>query len=202
MTVDHFCNGDATYNVTNNNYDGLKALLRALPDLVQLCRDNDPLRRFLIVILEQLVNLGNQSHSAEAGPKKDPEVVVNESLRQEIIQYARKVCVRLADDWKGGFEKLWIEILKKKAVSDVIYRVGKQQGTNFNRNLVANILYYIDRYGAYSTHYNAAAMAVSLEGDKDSSIRAALKKEPPADIVECLDRILKDWIHCRQNKKC
>ena len=202
MTVDHFCNGDTTFNVTNNNNgDVLKDLLRVLPELVQLCRDNESVRFFLVGILEQLVNLGNPSPSAELGPKKAHDAAVNEIIRQEIIQYARKVCVHLADEWKSDFDKLWIEILGKKVVTDAIYRVGKQQGTNFNRNLVAHILYYMDRYGAYGKRYNAAVIANYLEGSKDSSIRAALKKEPPVDIVECLDRILRDWGYCRQDKK-
>ena len=189
MTVDHFCNGDTTFNVTNNNNgDVLKDLLRVLPELVQLCRDNEPVRFFLVGILEQLVNLGNPSPSAELGPKKAHDAAVNEIIRQEIIQYARKVCVHLADEWKSDFDKLWIEILGKKVVTDAIYRVGKQQGTNFNRNLVANILCYMDSLGVFGNSYNAASMAMALEGSKESSIRAALRKAPSAEIVSRLNR--------------
>ena len=82
--------------------------------------------------------------------------------------------------------------MNKKVISDAIYRVGKQQGTNFNRNLVANILYYMSRHGAYGERYNAAAMAYRLENSKDSSIRAALKKDPPADIMKALDRYIEE----------
>lgn len=202
MKVDYFCNGAATYNVTNNNnHEGLSEILSALPDLAQLCKDNVFLRRLLIAFLEQLLDYEKPCPSAEPKPKKAPDVAVNELIRQEIVRYASKVCVHLEDGWKSGFEKLWIEILNKKAVSDVIYRVGKQQGTNFNRNLVANILYYMDRYGAYGKRYSAAAMAMVLEGDKDKSIRAALKKEPYTEITECLDSLFKERGFCLQNKK-
>ena len=193
MTVDHFCNGDTTYNVTNNNNcDSVRDLLRTLPDLVQSCKDNEPLRQLLIAFLEQLVRLGNQRPSAAPEPKKAPGVAGNESTRKEIIEYACRVRSLLSEGWRNRFDKIWDDLLSKKVISDGIYRVGKQQGTNFNRNLVATILYYMDRYGAYGESYNAAAMAYRLENSKDSSIRAALKKDPPEEIMKVLDRYFKE----------
>lgn len=113
---------------------------------------------------------------------------VDENIRKEIIEYACKVRYHLADEWKSRYENMWNDILDLDVVSRDIYKVGKQQGTNFNRNLVANILCYLDGLGVFGNSYNAASMAMALEGCKESSIRAALRKAPSAEIVSRLNR--------------
>lgn len=70
----------------------------------------------------------------------------------------------------------------------LIFNPGKQQDTNFNRNLVANIIHYLDGRGVYKDNYNAALFAQILEGDKDHSVRSALGKYPSEDIVSRLNR--------------
>ena len=194
-SVGQINNGDTTYNVTNNNSVGLMDLVCALPDMVQRSRDNETLRQFLIAILQQLLTILTQmGRTAPAAPAQQsaPGNPVNESARKEIVAYACRVRSLLAEGWRNRFDKIWDDLLNKKVISDAIYRVGKQQGTNFNRNLVANILYYMSRHGAYAERYNAAAMAYRLENSKDSSIRAALKKDPPADIMKALDRYFEE----------
>lgn len=195
-SVGQINNGNTTYNVTNNNNSvGLNELLCALPDMVQSSKDNETLRLFLIAILQQLLTILTQmGRTAPAAPAQQsaPGKPVNESARKEIVAYACRVRSLLAEGWRNRFDKIWDDLLSKKVISDDIYRVGKQQGTNFNRNLVAHILYYMDRYGAYGDRYNAAAMALRLENSKDSSIRAALKKNPPADIMKALDRYFEE----------
>ena len=195
-SVGQINNGNTTYNVTNNNNSvGLNELLCALPDMVQSSKDNETLRLFLIAILQQLLTILTQmGRTAPAAPAQQSasDNPVNESARKEIVAYACRVRSLLAEGWRNRFDKIWDDLLSKKVISDTIYRVGKQQGTNFNRNLVAHILYYMDRYGAYGDRYNAAAMAFRLENSKDSSIRAALKKDPPADIMKALDRYFEE----------
>lgn len=195
-SVGQIYNGNTTYNVTNNNNSvGLNELLCALPDMVQSSKDNETLRLFLIAILQQLLTILTQmGRTAPAAPAQQsaPNNAVSESARKEIVAYACRVRSLLAEGWRNRFDKIWDDLLNKKVISDAIYRVGKQQGTNFNRNLVANILYYMSRHGAYGERYNAAAMAFRLENSKDSSIRAALKKNPPADIMKALDRYFEE----------
>ena len=128
-----------------------------------------------------------------------PYTPADVNVRKEIIRYVLQVRTYLAKEWRRRFEKDWNDILDMKVVSDAIYKVGKQQGTNFNRNLVANILYYMDGLGAFGKHYNATTIAMSLEGDKDSSVRAALRKFPVAAIVSRLDRHYADVIQFRKS---
>ena len=108
-------------------------------------------------------------------------------LRSEILAYVSHLRTFLADGWKGKYQQIWEDILDLDAVSASVYIPGKQQGTNFNRSLVANIIHYLDGRGAYGTGYNAARFAECLEGDRDHSVRSALGKDPADDIVSRLN---------------
>jgi len=76
-----------------------------------------------------------------------------------------------------------------------VYDAGKQWGTNFNRNLVANILYHLRTRKIYAMvykdNYNAAALARALEGNEEHSVKHALRDEPPMDVREAMDRMMK-----------
>lgn len=110
-------------------------------------------------------------------------------IRAEILTYVSGIRPYLSDNWKSRYMQVWNDILDLDIVAQTVYKPGKQQGTNFNRNLVANIIYYLDQQGAYSSKYSATAMAVALEGAKDHPVRAALGSLPPADITSRLNRM-------------
>ena len=109
-------------------------------------------------------------------------------LRVEILEYANRLRTFLADEWKGRYRKTWESILDMEVVAKSVYTPGKQQGTNFNRSLVANIIHYLQGKGAYGENYNAARFAEQLEGEREHSVRSALGKDPSDEIVSCLDR--------------
>ena len=54
-------------------------------------------------------------------------------------EYVNRLMPVVAPDYKEDYSKIWLDILEEEAVSSVIYNRGKQQGTLFNRNLVAQI---------------------------------------------------------------
>lgn len=110
-------------------------------------------------------------------------------IRTEILNYVSCIRPYLSDSWKSRYMQVWNDILDLDIVAQTVYNPGKQQGTNFNRNLVANIIYFLDQQGAYSSKYSATTMAVALEGDKDHPVRAALGSLPPADITSRLNRM-------------
>lgn len=118
-------------------------------------------------------------------PEQDEDIT---PIRKEILNYVSCLRPYLKDEWKSRYMKVWEDILDIQVIADNIYKVGKQQNTNFNRNLVANILFYFGDKGAYKEKYNASAMAEALEGDKDHSVRAALGKKPEDNITSRLDR--------------
>lgn len=110
------------------------------------------------------------------------------SVRSDILAYVNRLRNSLADEWKSSYHKTWEAILDMEVVSRLVYNPGKQQGTNFNRSLVANIICYLSGKGVYGKDYNASHFAEHLEGDKDHSVRGALGRYPSDDIVSRLDR--------------
>ncbi len=131
----------------------------------------------------------NSDHSAKTEKRGGQEDVVDTAtIRQEILTYVSCLRPLLSDEWKSRYLKVWEDILNLDIVAAIVYEPGKQQGTNFNRNLVANIIYYLDGQGAYKDKYNATTMTFKLEGDKDHSVRSALRNNPPAEVVSRLNR--------------
>ena len=119
---------------------------------------------------------------------KNHDVADKSAIRTEILAYVNKLRRYVNDDWKNRYTKIWEEILDLEIIAQEVYTPGKQQGTDFNRNLVANIIHFLDSQKAYKETYNASTMATALEGDKDHSVRAALGKDPSPAITSRLKR--------------
>ena len=128
------------------------------------------------------------AEAVERHAEKQDDRIDTTPIRSEILNYVSCIRPYLADDWKSRYMNVWEDILDLDIIASQVYKPGKQQGTNFNRNLVANIIYYLDSCGAYKDKYNASTMTVALEGDKDHSVRSALGSNPPADVVSRLRR--------------
>lgn len=121
----------------------------------------------------------------------DPKVI-----RPEILKYVSRVLPLLHEEAKGYFMRLWDDILNLPEVETKVYNPGNQMGTIFNRDLVANILYHLRIHRIYKVvyrdDYNGAALCEALEGDRDHSVKHALRDEPPFDVREAVDRLLKE----------
>lgn len=131
-----------------------------------------------------------------AGQPPHSETVDIMPVRAEILNYVSRVRPLLTDGAKGMFMKMWEDFLTLPAVKSKVYNPGKQWGTNFHRDLVANILYYLRSRKIYKVvykdNYNGAAMAEALEGDRDHSVKHALRDEPPMDVRDAVDKLLKE----------
>ena len=116
------------------------------------------------------------------------------SIRQEILNYVSRLRPYLVDEQKSGYLKLWGEILDLNIIAGEVYNPGKQQGTNFNRSLVANIIYYLVMKGFFGDEndYNSSQFAVALEGSAERSVRAELRMLPADDIISRLDLVLEN----------
>ena len=117
-------------------------------------------------------------------------------IRPEILKYVSRVLPLLHDEAKGYFMHMWDDILNLPEVEAKVYTPGNQMRTIFNRDLVANILYYLRTRKIYKVvyrdNYNGAAMAEALEGDREHSVKHALRDEPPLDVRKAVDRLLKE----------
>lgn len=118
-------------------------------------------------------------------------------IRKQILSYVSLLSGQVADKWKHNYMKLWNGILDLDAVSAKVYEPGKQQKTNFNRNLVANIIYLLGSDGrikdpVYAV-YNASLFTELLEGDKDHPVRAELRKSPPENLCSRIEKYIETF---------
>ena len=132
--------------------------------------------------------------SRKAQPTADKEASKADLLvrRGEIMQYVGNLKQYVAQEWKNRYESIWASILDIVEVAAVIFEPGKQKDTTFNRNLVANIIYIMCRFGII-TETNATKLTESLEGNKDHPVRAQLGKAPEDKVIRSkVERLLKE----------
>lgn len=117
------------------------------------------------------------------------------AIRNEILAYVSRVEPLLVDNAKSDYKKVWNDILDLREVEALVYKPGKQKGTNFNRDLVANILYFLRNWKiyrvVYKQDYNGAALTEALEQDKEHSVKHALRDDPPQPIQEAITAMMK-----------
>ena len=143
---------------------------------------------------------GSREKEAESLKKKnasktikgmmDQDMICTTPIRTEILNYVSCLRPHVLKDKRDRYMQLWDGILCLPVVEKEIYDPGKQQDTNFNRNLVANIIHYLDRFDFYEEVYNAAAFTYALEADKEHSVRRALAKDPPDEIAHAVKNFL------------
>ena len=98
--------------------------------------------------------------------------------------------VYVSKEWQDKYEGLWKQILELPAVAEKIYDKGRQQGTTFNRNLVANILHLMVEKKVLALTANATKMAEVLEGDANASVRAKLGEMPEKKIMDAVGELI------------
>lgn len=145
-------------------------------------------------------------HGEESAPAKkkkgpdsihdmlDQDMISTEPIRKEILNYVSCLRPHVAKDKRDRFMQLWDRILDLPDVEEELYDPGKQQNTNFNRNLVANIIHYLDRFGFYDSIYNAAALTYALEADKEHPIRRALGQYPSAEVADAVKVLVEELL--------
>lgn len=134
---------------------------------------------------------GDKKGSVRASEDKD--TIDTTPIREEILNYVSCLRPQLKDEWKSSYMKMWNGILDLDVIAGAVYKTGKQQDTNFNRALVANIIHYLDSRHIYKEAYSPTAMAIALEGDKDHSVRGPLSKDPSEDVISRLDRFFETF---------
>lgn len=113
-------------------------------------------------------------------------------IRTEILNYVSCLRPHVQKDKQARYMQLWDKILDLPEVEGQVYDPGKQQGTNFNRNLVANIIHFLDYFDFYAEVYNAAAFTFALEADKEHSVRAALGTDPSERVKIAVENLVKE----------
>lgn len=136
---------------------------------------------------------GSEKMTTSRQQPKDVDNIDTTPIRTEILNYVSCLRPLLKEEWKSCYMKLWEGILDLDIIEEQIYHPGKQQGTNFNRSLVANIIHYLGSKGINKDDYNATTVTVALEGDKDHTVRNSLGKDPAPDIISRLNRFFETF---------
>lgn len=144
---------------------------------------------------------GNAAMAEAAGGKKIGAMTLREMLkkglidktniRKEILQYVSRIRSKLKGTMDKKYEALWGKIVEHEVFAIELYDPGKQQCA-FNRNLVGNIIHYLDSKGFYEEPYSAAAMTRALEGDDQHPVRSALGKDLDSKYMKVVDEILEE----------
>lgn len=121
-------------------------------------------------------NYGEKQKAAPSAdkPLQDAE---RDQRKAEIMEYVLRLTEHVAQEWKNRYESTWQKILALPEVEEQVYEPGKQQGTTFNRNLVANIIYIMCKAKVFSTT-NATRLTVTLEGNGEHAVRNQLGIAP------------------------
>ena len=116
--------------------------------------------------------------SYESAKKK--ETVAAIGLRQSVMDYVNRLMPVVAMDFREDYANIWKDILEEEVVSSVVYERGRQKGTVFNRNLVAQISRMMLLDGIIIKGTNDVAMAELLEPEKgkDHPVRNQLGLTP------------------------
>ena len=92
------------------------------------------------------------------------------SVQKEIMNYVSCIRPYVKDEKDKLYMYLWAHILKHEAFMIDLYDPGKQD-CKFNRNLVGNIIHYLEGKGFFKEPYNQSKMARAVEGSADSGVR-------------------------------
>lgn len=111
-------------------------------------------------------------------PSKDEADV--EQATRAAMEYVGRLKDMVAPAWEERYMELFKRIFALPEVRVNIAIVGKQQGTTFNRNLVAGcVQLMLQEHDIFLPTANPSRMAEKLENNKDHSVKAALGAAPP-----------------------
>ena len=131
---------------------------------------------------------------AKVMPEEEEEEVDSRysSAKERIISYVDRLEPMVNKDFRDNYYELWNGILELKEVKESVYDKGKQQGTTFNRNLVAQIIRQI-KDKVYVASANTVQMAEYLEPGKGANhpVRQKLGEVPCKMIKKSVEAYMK-----------
>ena len=102
-----------------------------------------------------------------------------EAATSAAMEYVGRLKEMVTPAWASRYMDLFKQIFALPQVRVNIAVVGKQQGTSFNRNMVANVVQMmLQEQDIFLPTANPSRMAEKLEHNKDHSVKAALGAVP------------------------
>lgn len=143
-----------------------------------------------------VVGFAEEGSSVSYG--KTSEGVKDESgpaLKDAILDYVKRLMPVVREEYKSVYLDMWLGILDLKEVKLQVYNKGKQQGTSFNRDFVAQIIHQLGQR-IYTPEANTVVMAEYLEPEKgrDHPVRQKLGEMPEKVVGKAIEKLVKDKI--------
>ena len=113
------------------------------------------------------------------------------NMQRDIVNYVSCILTFVKKDMEKIYLRLWARIIEHEAFAVDLYDPGKQK-CKFNRNLIGNIIHYLDSKKFYRVDYNQSEFAFALEHNKNSPVRGALRFDPDLKYMEVVDAILEE----------
>ena len=167
---------------------------------------NDELKDLLSAVVSQAkqVNILTGDHAqavyneAEKPAKHaDKDECDVEAATRAAMEYVGRLKEMVTPAWADHYLDLFKHIFALPQVRVNIAIVGKQQGTTFNRNMVANVVQMmLQENDIFLPTANPSRMAETLEHNKDHSVKAALGAVPQdKQLKEAVKAVIKE---CKQ----
>lgn len=150
--------------------------------------NNDELKELLSAMVSQAkqVNILTGNHAqavynevekpAKTAGKDEHDV---EAATCAAMEYVGRLKEMVTPAWADHYLDMFKHIFALPQVRINIAVVGKQQGTTFNRNMVANVVQMmLQENDIFLPTANPSRMAEKLENNKDHSVKAALGAVP------------------------
>lgn len=113
------------------------------------------------------------------------------NMQKEILNYVSCIRPFVKDEYDKLYMAMWGRIVEHEAFKVDLYDPGKQ-ACKFNRNLVANILHYLDGMKFYKVEFNQSEFTRKLEGDDQNPVRKALRNDPDDKYCRVVDAIVRE----------
>lgn len=117
-----------------------------------------------------------------------------EAATRAAMEYVGRLHEMVTPAWASRYMDLFKQIFALPQVRVNIAVVGKQQGTSFNRNMVANVVQMmLQEQDIFLPTANPSRMAEKLEHNKDHSVKAALGAVPQdKQLKEAVKTVIKE----------
>lgn len=145
------------------------------------------------LIIENTGTITYNDHRNEAKEEKDNEAVARG--KDAIMEYVGRLKPVITENVVQIYDKMWLSILDLDEVKEIIYDRGRQKGTNFNRNFVANIIHMMVLDNMFIKGINDVQLTELLEPAKGKNhpVRNSLGMSPETKIKRAIEVVLKNF---------
>jgi len=135
--------------------------------------------------------LDNQDNKKREEVKQNATNLDKAHLREEILEYVGRIYDFYTSKWQLHYIELWNDILDMPVVDLNVYKIGRQQATHFNRNLVGRIIGYLSSFNLYKESIVPGTFTHQLaKNGKGKSVRGAMGDKLEPEICEAIKLLM------------